>query len=215
MIARDLHLQTRNSALGVLRSRGLDARPTVCCLRLKARAPTSRCRRHRDPLLEADACGHSGFCQPFPASSRLRPNLPTAPPATWYDGSLTCLDRSPWIPRRASGTWSELPGFFRQPAPRALRSAPKLHRRVKFRRSEPSRIYSENRDCCQIAHQSAASGTEASAGRSRPDRPDAGLAPKIGAFHLTERRFLPRNRLLAGRFRPALRFATRGPSFQA
>jgi hypothetical protein len=32
---------------------------------------------------------------------------------------------------------------------------------------------------------------------------------------LTEQRLLPRNRLLAGRFRPALRFATRGPSFQA
>jgi small subunit ribosomal protein S4 len=29
---------------------------------------------------------------------------------------------------------------------------------------------------------------------------------------LTEQQFLPRNRLLAGRFRPAMRFATRGPS---
>ena len=44
-----------------------------------------------------------------------------------------------------------------------------------------------------------------------------GLMPicPIGPFQLTELRFLPRNRLLAGRFRPALRFATRGPSLQA
>src|SRR5258705_12508166 len=35
------------------------------------------------------------------------------------------------------------------------------------------------------------------------------------AFYLTGRPFLPRNRLLAGRFRPAMRFATRGPSLQA
>jgi hypothetical protein len=58
--------------------------------------------------------------------------------------------------------------------------------------------------------------------RGRPDRPnprrsrdDTGLAPKNRLFRLTEQRFLPRNRLLAGRFRPALRFATRGPSLQA
>ena len=41
------------------------------------------------------------------------------------------------------------------------------------------------------------------------------LSRKYRAFHLTEQRFLPRNRLLAGRFRPAMRFATRGPSLQA
>jgi hypothetical protein len=52
--------------------------------------------------------------------------------------------------------------------------------------------------------------------RSGPwaDRP-VPIWSKIGAFHLTGQRFLPRNRLLAGRFRPALRFATRGPSLQA
>jgi hypothetical protein len=39
--------------------------------------------------------------------------------------------------------------------------------------------------------------------------------PDPGPFSLTGRPFLPRNRLLAGRFRPAMRFATRGPSLQA
>jgi hypothetical protein len=59
--------------------------------------------------------------------------------------------------------------------------------------------------------------------RFRPDPTDnAALTvwvgvptPKKGAFSLTGQRFLPRTRLLAGRFRPAMRFATRGPSLQA
>jgi small subunit ribosomal protein S4 len=38
------------------------------------------------------------------------------------------------------------------------------------------------------------------------------LARKTQLFHLTYQPFLPRKRLLAGRFRPALRFATRGPA---
>jgi len=40
------------------------------------------------------------------------------------------------------------------------------------------------------------------------------LADKFGLFCLTTHRFLPKNRLLAGRFRPALRFATRGPALR-
>src|SRR4051794_14966151 len=41
------------------------------------------------------------------------------------------------------------------------------------------------------------------------------LASKTRLFRLTYQRFLPKKRLLAGRFRPALRFATRGPPHQA
>jgi hypothetical protein len=40
------------------------------------------------------------------------------------------------------------------------------------------------------------------------------LAGKSGLFCLTYRPFLPKKRLLAGRFRPALRFATRGPALR-
>ena len=53
----------------------------------------------------------------------------------------------------------------------------------------------------------------------RPGRPNPGIPgrcdPGMRPSRLTGQRFLPRNRLLAGRFRPAMRFATRGPSLQA
>src|SRR6266852_3211219 len=52
-----------------------------------------------------------------------------------------------------------------------------------------------------------------SCGLSRND--DVRLAGKPRLFSLTGQPFLPRNRLLAGRFRPAMRFATRGPFLQA
>ena len=61
----------------------------------------------------------------------------------------------------------------------------------------------------------AVKGSARNRSRFDPIGPMPVWPPKIGVFRLTGQRFLPRNRLLAGRFRPALRFATRGPSFQA
>ncbi len=80
---------------------------------------------------------------------------------------------------------------------------------------DPAGTGAEHRNISRIARKPAAGRAKGGPGGRDLSRhypaESAGLDRNAG-LSLTEQRFLPRNRLLAGRFRPAMRFATRGPA---